>query len=323
MQERQRLVWWKRIGLFSLTLAIAAAMATSLGKYGGPMARAAAGLRPDYLAIALLLSILYRVVNAAGWGLVLRSLGEPVALVASARIWLASEACRWLPGSVWSYGSRVVLATRRGLHRPTVAASLVLELAVTVAAAATVGVLGGPGLVLPNAATRVVSSSPDLAGFVAVAATAALAVAAVRSRRLHGRLHGLRAVLRQMAMNVPSLPGLAGSYGFYILMASLNGLALAVIVRSTTGGEACPVASIVAGNAVAWLVGFFAIFAPGGLVVREACLASSLSIWLPAEKAMTIALAWRLVQVLAELACFAASAAFGLPAVLKSNAPPV
>jgi hypothetical protein len=267
--------------------------------------------------------VIYRVVNAGGWGLVLRALGEPVRAVPAARIWLASEACRWLPGSLWSFGSRAVLATRRGIDGPRVAASLALELAVTVAAWALVAAIGGSRLRIPTGWT------PGDPASAAAWASAGFALAcvggawALRSSRFRGKLNGLILRFRDLRRAGVSWAGLFQSWMFYVAMAIVNGATLLVIVRSSPGGAGCPFWGVIAANAVAWLAGFFALFAPGGLVVREACLAAMLAPWMAPEQAIVVALAWRLVQVAAEAACFGGVVAWGLPGSLRFDPLPV
>jgi uncharacterized membrane protein YbhN (UPF0104 family) len=60
---------------------------------------------------------------------------------------------------------------------------------------------------------------------------------------------------------------------------------------------------VIAINALAWLVGFFAFFAPAGLGVREAAFAVLFSVWLPLEQGFLVAGVWRLVQVGSEIIC--------------------
>jgi hypothetical protein len=106
-------------------------------------------------------------------------------------------------------------------------------------------------------------------------------------------------------------------------MSILNGLALAPIVRDLPGGVLCPMGAMIGANAVAWIVGFLTPVAPGGLVVREACLASLLAPWLGLENAVTAALAWRLIQIAVEVCTFAVVATLGIepnaPLVLKDT----
>ena len=309
--------WLGRLGFPILVALIAAGMAASFARHGGPMLRAASGLSPGALALALLLSVIYRVVNAGGWGLILRALGEPVRAVPAARIWLASEACRWLPGSLWSFGSRAVLATRRGLAGPTVAASLALELAVTVVAWAVVAAIGGSRLRVPAGWIPGDPASAAAWASAGVVLACAGGAWALRSSRFRDKLDGLMLRFRDLRRAGVSWAGLFRSLLFYVAMAIVNGATLLVIVRSSPGGASCPASGVIAANAVAWLAGFFAIFAPGGLVVREASLAAMLAPWMAPEQAIVVALAWRLVQVAAEAACFGGVVAWGLPGSLK------
>ena len=318
MSDDRRTPTRRRLFTTLMVVTIAGAMAASLARNGGAMARATAQLNPGAIAVALVLSLAYRVVNAGGWGLILRSMGEPVGLAPAARIWLASEACRWLPGGLWSFGSRAVLASRRGIGRTTAATSLVLELAVTVVAWLTIAALGGSALRPPGFLRAIADSpAPVIAGFAVafIGLGVITGVVAARSRRARAAIE----TLRQLGACGPSPSGLSLCYAFYVAMGLSNGVAFWSIVAATPEGAGCPLVSAVAANAAAWLAGFFAFFAPGGLVVREACLVATLSPWMPAEQALAVALAWRLVQVVAEIVCFACAAAFGLPASLSAG----
>jgi glycosyltransferase 2 family protein len=305
----------KQLAMAAIAAAILAAMVASLVTHGGPMLAAARSLGVAALATALLLALAYRVVNAGGWGMILAALGEPVSAVPAARVWLASEACRWLPGSLWSFGSRFVLASRRGVSGPVASASVVLELGVTVAAWAVIAAAGIPWLRLPAAITSAVSLPAVSAGAAMVVATAWIVSRTGLGARVAGRL----AAVRDLARIRPNAARLATAFAFYVAMGLVNGAILHGLVSALPGGADCPWPGVVAANAAAWLVGFFALFAPGGLVVREACLAGMLSAWMPGEEALAVSLAWRLVQIVAEIAGFAGIAALGLPASLRSS----
>ncbi len=303
---------FRRLGFFVLIALIAAGMASTLARYGGPMLRAATELSPWSLSLALTLSLVYRLVNASGWALILRALGERVMIVASARIWLASEACRWLPGSLWSFGSRALLGSRRGIGGPVIASSLVLELVVTVLAWGVIAASGFWSLRMPT-----LGSIPGpRAALVWTIGAIVLGLAGFgisRTRRVRSRLSGLFIRLSELRRRGINKSGLFKSFCFFLAMGLFNGIILVVIVRSTPEGSNCPFWSIIGANAVAWLAGFLAIFAPGGLVVRESCLASLFAPWMTPSNAIAIALAWRLIQIIAEIACSAVVAAIGLP----------
>jgi hypothetical protein len=305
------------------------AMAVGLAGHAEGLLRAASRLAGTGLVLALCLCVVHRALNATGWGMVLRATDQSVDTVAAARLWLASEACRWLPGSVWAYGSRTLLASRCGVPVGRVAASLVLELLATVAGWLAVAALGWGHLRIPgfhpsDGTPTADATSHVTSRYVAIAVAGALAVLylASRSSRLRSRLSSLTAqllALRRMRLDLRQL-GTASL--FYAAMGVMSGVALVIVIRSEPNGSAVPAQAAIAANAVAWLVGFFALFAPGGLVVREACLATLLSPWMPLESALVVSLAWRLVQIVAEILCSIVVATWGLPRFLARDGAP-
>ena len=98
---------------------------------------------------------------------------------------------------------------------------------------------------------------------------------------------------------------LSVALAFSTAMVLLNGLVFAAVLAAMPGGSACPISAAVAANAIAWLAGSFAIFAPGGLIVREGCLAALLTAWIPLPQAVVITLVWRAVQIISEICCAA------------------
>jgi uncharacterized membrane protein YbhN (UPF0104 family) len=132
--------------------------------------------------------------------------------------------------------------------------------------------------------------------------TVVIVAAVLGAKTVRRKFSRLSAALRNFDQARTSVRGLIQVLAFYVLMAGLNGLTFWQVVRATPGGDHCPVSVILAANSIAWVIGLFALSAPGGLVVREASLVVLLSGWLPAEQAVTVALAWRAVQVGAEIA---------------------
>ena len=308
---------------------IVMAMASTLRSQGAALLQAAYQLAGAGLVASLGLCIIHRAINATGWGIVLRATGQPVDTVAGARVWLASEACRWLPGSLWAYGSRTLLATRRGVPGGIAAASLVLELMVTVAGWILVIAFGWSDLRLPIARLFAGLQGPNatihwIEAGLAVVATLLIAYLASRSSRIRSRLSRLATQFTALRSIRLDWRQLVKATLFFALMAAFNGVAFFLIIRSEPAGSAVSVQTAITANSIAWLAGFFALFAPGGLVVREACLVALLSPWMPADTALVIALAWRLVQIVSEIICSAVVAAWGLPDVIAKDpaAPP-
>ena len=118
--------------------AVVVGMGWSLASLAGPeVGKLAAAVWPALPAV-LTLCCVYRVCNAHGWWLVLRAQRQTLPPATALRIWLSSEACRWLPGSVWSFGSRTLLGVKAGIGPLAAGSSLALELVLTMAAWAAV-----------------------------------------------------------------------------------------------------------------------------------------------------------------------------------------
>ena len=238
-------------------------------------------------------------------------MGYPMRGLVGIRIWLTSEAFRWLPGSVWGFGSRAALAMSRGVPATTAAVSVLLELMLTVLAWVVVALSGWGLLREPLRHLRVGTPSPVL---VALALASALLawVWLGRSQRVADRSAALVGQLSSLMRTRPDYIGLGVTLAFYVLMGIFNGLVFETVLLAIPGGTSCPVRAAIAANAMAWLVGFFAIMAPGGLVVREGCLVFLLSAWIPLQQAVIAAMAWRSLQIIAEILCSVSLAALGV-----------
>ncbi len=260
------------------------------------------------LAVSLGLCLGYRVLNAYGWTLSVRALGQRIGGVVGIRIWMISESYRWIPGSVWGFGSRAVLAARYGVAPPIAAASVVLEVLLTVAGWILVALSGWfclPGLL---DVVRLNPTKTLVAGGIGMLAIAGLQLGwawAVRGTESGASFDGFRGRARILKRVRPDVLGLTLALAFYTTMAILNGLVFVVVLAAMPGGVACPIPAAVAANSIAWLVGFFAVFAPSGLIVREGCLAALLTAWIPLPQAVMITLAWRSVQIISEICCAA------------------
>jgi hypothetical protein len=255
------------------------------------------------MAVALAATIGYRVANAAAWGLILRAIDQRLPTLRATRIWLLSEACRWLPGGVWNLGSRAALASRAGVPVAAVGSSLGLELLVTIASwtlLALVGLSWFPEA-LELVRSRLEGGGPVVV--IGVGLAAAATVLAGLLPKVADRLRGAVDRLRLAVLKRPRWLPMAGAFASYTFLGAINGLAFLLVIRAVAPRSDVPALAVIGVNAAAWLIGFFAVFAPGGLVVREGAAAALLVAWLPLETGLLAAAAWRLVQIASELAC--------------------
>lgn len=259
-------------------------------------------LTSPWLAAAIGLAIVYRVVNAYGWALVLRAMNQQqVNGLPATKIWLRSESRRWLPGGVWGYASRATQAKELGVASSVASASMLLELLLTMAAAVIVTV---PVAFVYRAELVAVLDEVELSasiGWSVLLFGFAILIAGYSLRhKIYSMLDRLRSRFDAFK-NVRFSPrALVTTLLFYVCMGILNGTISLFLVWSMPV-EATPATVVIAATSLAWVIGFLAIFAPGGLFVREASFALCLAPWLPYGTGIALAVLARLLQIGAEI----------------------
>ncbi|MGB8166524.1 MAG: hypothetical protein WCF18_03465, partial [Chthoniobacteraceae bacterium] len=136
----------------------------------------------------------------------------------------------------------------------------------------------------------------------------ALAIGLARhfpANRYAKKARGFGVDLRAVLIEGPRVSLVLATFALYLLLCVANGLAFYALIRAFTD-SAPTVATIVGINSIGWLVGFFAVCAPGGLGVREGGMTALLIPLVPLEVAVGSVLVWRLMQIAVEVACLAA-----------------
>ena len=255
-----------------------------------------------WLIAAAVLAMVYRVVNAYGWALVLRAMDQDVDGIHAVRVWLHAESRRWLPGGVWGYASRAVQARRLNVSAGVASASMLVELFTTVVAA--IIVFFPVAVLYHREILKTFQSTAQLVPMIwlGIAAAATLAIFWILlQKRIVRKLDALRerfVVLQTVTVKPKKLMVVLV---FFVAMGCLNGLVTACLLWSMPIGEFPPLAVIIAATSLSWVIGFFAVFAPGGLVVREACFAICVLPWMPYSGGLAVAVLARVVQLGAEI----------------------
>lgn len=296
---------WMRWLKWLVAAAVLATLFKAFQHYAEEVTRLVATVDVPLFAAGLALCIAYRILNSSGWVMVLRAMDQPMPLRRGMRLWLLAESMRWLPGSVWGFCTRVYQATRNGVPPTMAAASLPLELILTILAWSIVASLG-----LVCSGSRVdwlglIHPRILLIGSLGIGG-AGLMVGFWMTRfpqsRLGKKLQRLRnelVALRSVAINRRML---ALVVLLYTGLCSLNGFAFYLILRSVSASPVDPVA-VIGINACGWLIGFLAVGAPGGIGVREAGAAFLLSSMMPLPAAIAASVLWRIVMIVDEVFC--------------------
>jgi len=258
---------------------------------------------------AVVLSVVAVTAYGLVWPYLLRRLGTP-APYSWITLFFKSQLGKYLPGSVWQYAGRVGLAHSRGVPVQRGLVSVVAEIGYSAVAAAA-------------------ASSLILGWAAAIGVFLGLAL-------LLGLVVVLRPHLSALLARTPSLaPGgrvdresILGAFGaapttvvLYLLVWGLYGIAFWTTGRALFAVPVSDLARYVAVFALAWLAGLVAVFAPGGIGVREALIAALLSTRLGEANAIVLAGTSRIVLTVIDLV--AAAASFGVPALRRRAARPV
>jgi hypothetical protein len=202
-----------------------------------------------------------------GW---LAGAKAPVSFREAARIWFVSNLGRYVPGKVWQIATMGVMAQRRGV--PAVSATgaaLLVNLA---------NVASGFVVVLATGATvfRSFSHAGPRAGvLLAVALAAGLAVlpaALAWASPILARLTKQRVTLPAIPARAVWIAALGTAVAWVVYGVAFQWLAASLVHRAT-GATTFYVAAYTG----SYLVGYLALFAPGGLVVREYMLVATLT----------------------------------------------
>ncbi|MEO5903269.1 MAG: lysylphosphatidylglycerol synthase domain-containing protein [Gemmatimonadaceae bacterium] len=198
------------------------------------------------------------------WRRVILAAGETLSFKTAARIWFISNLGKYVPGKVWSIAAMTVMARNESVSPMTAAGSSVLLQLVTIAAG--IGVVLVAGSQAVDNRILAIAVLVVLIGFVAAAPRLLPAVA-----RLATSLTGKDIKLPRIASKTVWAATLRA-----VISWVAYGVAFQFFVHGVVGSASGAVSSYIAVYAASYIIGFLALFAPGGAVVRESALVSGM-----------------------------------------------
>jgi glycosyltransferase 2 family protein len=223
----------------------------------------------SWLAIAGSVALAAAGTAAGGfiWLVILESLG-----LRTQRRWVniffQSQLGKYIPGSIWQYAGRAAIARVHGIPTRPVGISLPIEFVASAVAAG--------------------SMAAFLLGWWGAAVAALVAMFMIGLER-PACAHGLAAfaAVRATLLYLPAWLLLGASFW--------------LCARGLVAAPAHDLPIYLGAFAVAWLAGLLAIYAPGGLGVREAVLVALLSSRIGAADALVVAAASRLILIFVDV----------------------
>jgi glycosyltransferase 2 family protein len=255
------------------------------------------GVRFDliWLLPAFGVLLVFYMLSALGWDLLLRLLGNRLNPARAQVAWGQPLLARYVPGSVLYVLARLVLSERAGVPRRLTLASIVYEQALSAAA--------GTGI-----ASYFLISHPDLQG--QPLRWAVLIVVPVAITVLHPRVFGplanwvLRLFGREPLPATIPLRGILLMLGYYAMTWAVAGVGVFFVARSVHNFPISDLPVVGSAQAFGYVAALVTLVAPAGLGVRDAAFAWAVKAALPSHSfavGAVIAIAVRAVLTVTEL----------------------
>jgi glycosyltransferase 2 family protein len=257
---------------------------------------AIADLRPAWMPIILgsLLTSATYVYIVFVWARSLRWWSQRPPFLRAARIWFVSNLARFIPGMVWQLAGLATLARANDISAAAATGGSLLQQVVLLLTGLIVTAVWAPTVLVRWA-------SPWSLGALAVCGVALLVGGLPAALPWGGRLLG-RVLRRPIAWPTPS----RRSITVYVVSLCLPWVAYGVsfwLFGVGLLGAGAPGFTLAVGGFVAsYVAGIIVVFAPSGLVVREAALVAALGPAIGGGPALVLALASRLWLLVVELA---------------------
>lgn len=264
---------------------------------------------PDfgYIILAALLFGIHYFIQAIGWHILLKSLGQTPKLRDSIRMYYLSMIARWMPGRIWYSATRLYIAKQIGVSVTSVVFAIVLELIYILIGGIITTLLFAGGIMH----TILQSTRGQSMLVILVLVIVACSALAIRPSTLISlsRLGFFRKAVRKMAgedlndQNQPSL-NMTNSLClilFYALFWIYSGVMFGVLAKAFGPMNPTRWLACIPAFAGSWLIGFFSLITPAGIGVREGAMIIMLRESFGQPQSIVLSIASRLAMVLTEL----------------------
>jgi hypothetical protein len=223
-------------------------------------------LSPDWgwILIATAIVVATYIVLIETWRRVINASGERLSFSDAARIWFISNLGKYVPGKIWSIAAMSMMAQRSNVSAGVAAGSSIIVQLVSIAAGIAIVLVCGARLV-----------ENRFIGMAILAVIALLVVTLPLTVRMLAR------AARSVTGREVALPVIPQSAVWMTVACSsvawiAYGIAFQLFVRGILGSSAGATTSYIAVYAASYIIGFLALFAPGGAVVRESAIVTGM-----------------------------------------------
>jgi uncharacterized membrane protein YbhN (UPF0104 family) len=207
---------------------------------------------------------------------------------AALRVFFLANLARYIPGAVWQFAGLAALALEQGISPLAAAGAVLVQQLVLLATG-----LGFVVVFAPSLAHPYVPLSPFGTAVLAAVALGALVFG------VPALLPRLKRFLERVTGRPMPLPHTShGRFGAYVAATAVGwigyGFSFALFSQALLGPGAPGAVSAASAFVASYVAGIIAVFAPGGLVVREAALVAALAPQIGSGDALLLAVGSRI-----------------------------
>ena len=259
---------------------------------------------PAWFGLAFCLGVLQHIIASLLWSAVLRSAGILIATTKAIRAYLIGDLGKYLPGKVWVVAGKAALVAKEGVALPVALGAATQETLFVLVSGALISLAYLPFAIdaLTSVRTTPLVVIPVAAGALLIAVHPGVQT---RLLRLLSKLSKHPQPIFSLCIRKTLI--LIIAYCGLWLLAGLQYFFIFISISALPAPSWPIMTGIVA---FATITGFAAVFAPGGLGVREATMATLLLPFTSVEVAATFALLARLVVTASQGSATIAGLAF-------------
>jgi hypothetical protein len=230
------------------------------------------------------------------WAESLRWWGARLAPRDALRVFLVANLARYVPGGIWQFAGLAALALEQGISPAAATGAVLVQQLVLLATGLVLALIFAPSFLSAHVATL----SPPVALLMAAAGLAVLMIG------FPWVLPAIKRRLERVTDRPLPLPHASGAgFALFVLGSAIGwvgyGASFWLFARAVLGAAAPGVLTAGAAFIASYVAGIMAVFAPGGLVVREAALVATLGPRIGPQYALLLAVGSRLWLTVLEL----------------------
>jgi hypothetical protein len=249
------------------------------------------------MALSLVFYVVSQLTASEAWRAILSLSGVNIAAELARSQLMIAQIGKYIPGNVAHLFGRIAIGRRDGVAGGALAASMVLEVGITLGVG--LSVAGILVLALPQVIPNLTTEFPQLASRVVPVSIAAILAIAIG---IGGIL--LRARLRALDAPSPSFSALTKPLGWHLISFAAHGVSLWAATFAIAPDAVPSVINCTLIFAFAWAAGFMMPGAPAGIGVRDSIIVLGLALTVGDGSAVAIALLHRAVSVAGDVSTF-------------------